>query len=184
MAAEGKGVVRGGAVNPIDVHVGSRVRLRRRMLGLTQGKFAQLLGLSLPQVQKYEGGINRISASRMFDIVQILDVPITFLFDDIDPVRASAVPEGFAEQAQATAEAGPLRRQETRDLVATYYEISDTAIRRRLIQLANAFRGRRHVGSLAEGKSTYWASGCQANGDGMILKMAEQRPNPSRVRPG
>src|SRR4051812_18882635 len=83
--------------NPIDVQVGSRVRLRRNMLGLSQEKLGEAIGLTFQQVQKYERGANRIGASRLHELSRVLDVPVSFFFDDMDPVRAPAIPEGLAE---------------------------------------------------------------------------------------
>jgi transcriptional regulator with XRE-family HTH domain len=83
--------------NPIDIRVGSRVRLRRNMLGLTQESLGEAIGLTFQQVQKYERGANRIGASRLYALSQALDVPVSFFFDDIDPVRAPAIPGGFSE---------------------------------------------------------------------------------------
>src|ERR671929_943996 len=85
--------------NPIDIHVGSRVRLRRNMLGLSQEKLGESIGLTFQQVQKYERGANRIGASRLHELSRVLDVPVSFFFDDVDPVRAPAIPGGFAEPA-------------------------------------------------------------------------------------
>ena len=69
--------------NPIDVHVGSRVRLRRTLLGMSQEKLGDAIGLTFQQVQKYERGANRIGASRLFDLSRVLDVPVSFFFDDM-----------------------------------------------------------------------------------------------------
>jgi transcriptional regulator with XRE-family HTH domain len=85
--------------NPIDVQVGARVRLRRNMLGLSQEKLGEAIGLTFQQVQKYERGANRIGASRLHELSRVLDVPVAFFFDDTDPVRAPAIPGGFAEPA-------------------------------------------------------------------------------------
>ena len=90
---------KGDKPNPIDIHVGSRVRLRRNMLGLSQEKLGEAIGLTFQQVQKYERGANRIGASRLHDLSRVLDVPVSFFFDDMDPVRAPAIPAGFAEPA-------------------------------------------------------------------------------------
>jgi transcriptional regulator with XRE-family HTH domain len=68
--------------NPIDAHVGSRVRLRRMLLGMSQEKLGERLGLTFQQVQKYEKGVNRIGASRLFDLAQILGVPVQFFYED------------------------------------------------------------------------------------------------------
>src|SRR3954470_15795146 len=82
--------------NPIDIRVGARLRLRRNMLGLTPEKLSEVIGLSLQQVQKYEQGANRIAASQLYKLSRALDVPVSFFFDDTDPVRARAT-GGFAE---------------------------------------------------------------------------------------
>ncbi len=124
--------------NPIDVHVGSRVRLRRNMLGLCQEKLGEAIGLTFQQVQKYERGANRIGASRLHELSRVLDVPVSFFFDDTDPVRAPAIPGGFAEPPVEAFESDPLRRRETVELVEAYYAIDDAAVRRRLFDLAKA----------------------------------------------
>jgi transcriptional regulator with XRE-family HTH domain len=129
---------KGDLPNPIDVHVGSRVRLRRNMLGFSQEKLGEAIGLTFQQVQKYERGANRIGASRLHDLSRVLDVPVSFFFDDMDPVRAPAIPGGFAEPAAEAFDADPLRKRETIDLVNAYYQIDDSAVRRRLFDLAKA----------------------------------------------
>ena len=124
--------------DPVDVLVGARVRLRRNMLGLSQEKLGEALGLTFQQVQKYERGANRISASRLFQLSRILDVPVRFFYDEIDPVRAPAIPGGFAEPPQEPLQADPLRSPETVELVEAYFAIADPALRQRLFQLARA----------------------------------------------
>ncbi|MGC2412883.1 MAG: helix-turn-helix transcriptional regulator [Stellaceae bacterium] len=124
--------------NPIDVQVGSRVRLRRNMLGLSQEKLGTAIGLTFQQVQKYERGANRIGASRLHELSRVLDVPVSFFFDDVDPVRAPAIPGGFSEPPAEAFDSDPLRRRETIELVEAYYAIDDTAVRRRLLELARA----------------------------------------------
>src|SRR5437016_10544606 len=127
--------------DPVDVQVGSRVRLRRNMLGLSQEKLGEAIGLTFQQVQKYERGANRIGASRLHELSRVLDVPVSFFFDDMDPVRAPAIPTGFAEPAAEAFDADPLRRRETIELVSAYYRIDDPALRRRLFDLARALAG-------------------------------------------
>jgi transcriptional regulator with XRE-family HTH domain len=130
---------KGEKPNPIDVHVGARVRLRRNMLGLSQEKLGEAIGLTFQQVQKYERGANRIGASRLHDLSRVLDVPVSFFFDDMDPVRAPAIPAGCAEPSGAEAfDSDPLRKRETIELVSAYYRIEDPTIRRRLFDLAKA----------------------------------------------
>jgi len=110
---------KGDKPNPIDIHVGSRVRLRRNMLGLSQEKLGGAIGLTFQQVQKYERGFNRMGASRLHDLSRVLDVPVSFFFDDMDPVRAPAIPSGFAEPAAEAFDSDPLRRRETDIFVTT-----------------------------------------------------------------
>jgi transcriptional regulator with XRE-family HTH domain len=124
--------------HPIDVHVGSRVRLRRNMLSLSQEKLGEAIGLTFQQVQKYERGANRIGASRLMELSRVLDVPVSFFFDETDPVRAPAIPTGFEETPQEGFDSDPMRKRETQDLVGAYYEIEDAAVRRRLFDLAKA----------------------------------------------
>jgi len=123
--------------HPTDVHVGSRVRMRRNMLGLSQERLGEAIGLTFQQVQKYERGTNRIGASRLLELSRVLDVPVSFFYDDTDPVRAPAVP-GFGETDQASFDSDPLRRRETLELVEAYYDVEDVAVRRRLFELAKA----------------------------------------------
>ena len=108
------------------------------MLGLSQEKLGEAIGLTFQQIQKYERGANRMGASRLHDLSHVLDVPVSFFFDDMDPVRAPAIPAGFAEPAAEAFDADPLRRRETVELVSAYYRIDDPALRRRLFELARA----------------------------------------------
>ena len=124
--------------HPIDVHVGSRVRLRRNMLGLSQEKLGEAIGLTFQQVQKYERGANRIGASRLMELSSVLDVPVSFFFDETDPVRAPAIPMGFEETPQEGFDSDPMRKRETVELIGAYYEIEDNSVRRRLFDLAKA----------------------------------------------
>ena len=129
--------------SPIDVHVGGRVRLRRTLMGMSQERLGEALGLTFQQVQKYERGVNRIGASRLFDLARVLDVPIGFFFDDMpDSVggggAASGLPRraagGFAD-AQDGFEDDALHRRETLELVRAYYRITDPAVRKRVFDL-------------------------------------------------
>src|SRR3954451_2836690 len=102
--------------NPIDVRVGARLRLRRNMLGLSQEKLGEAIELTFQQVQKYERGANRIGASRLYELSQVLDVPVSFFFDGTDPVRAPAI-SGFAEFSVEDLGSGSARKPETLELV-------------------------------------------------------------------
>ena len=81
-----------GKPNPIDVHVGSRVRLRRTLLGMSQEKLGEAIGLTFQQVQKYERGANRIGSSRLFDLARVLDVPVSYFFEDMSADTAARTP--------------------------------------------------------------------------------------------
>lgn len=123
--------------NPVDVQVGARLRLRRKMLGLSQEKLGEAIGLTFQQVQKYERGANRIGASRLYELSRVLDVPVSFFFDDTDPVRAPAM-SGFAEPPAEDFEFDPLCKPEALDLIRAYFSIENVTVRRRLRDLAKA----------------------------------------------
>lgn len=121
-----------GQPNPIDVHVGNRIRLRRTLLGLSQEKLASLLGLTFQQVQKYEKGMNRVGASRLWDISKVLETPISFFYEDMDKEVANQSPRTFSITNEADLilaedneefNADPMLRQETIELVKAYYKI-------------------------------------------------------------
>ena len=127
--------------SPIDVHVGSRIRLRRTLLGMSQERLGESLGLTFQQVQKYERGVNRVGASRLFDLSRVLDVPISFFFDDMpDSLAANfgGVPSRRATGHTETQDPfgdDTLSRRETLELVRAYYRIIDPAIRKRVFDL-------------------------------------------------
>lgn len=126
----------------VDSHVGGRIRLRRTLLGMSQERLGELLGLTFQQVQKYERGMNRVGASRLFDLSRILDVPVSFFFDDMSETTR-AQQQGYPEiphrpgMAESRAPFGDemLARRETLELVRAYYRISDPAVRRRVYEL-------------------------------------------------
>src|ERR1700709_409484 len=91
--------------SPIDIHVGSRVRLRRTLLGMSQEKLGEAIGLTFQQVQKYERGANRIGASRLFDLSRVLDVPVSFFFDDMATERLNSDVEESSNATEARASA-------------------------------------------------------------------------------
>jgi len=94
--------------NPIDVHVGTRVRLRRTLLGMSQEKLGDALGLTFQQVQKYERGANRIGASRLYDLSRVLDVPVSFFFDDIKAETVEAA-QGDPDRREPMADTSQTR---------------------------------------------------------------------------
>ncbi|MFO1141892.1 MAG: helix-turn-helix transcriptional regulator [Amaricoccus sp.] len=115
--------------HPVDVHVGKRVRHRRWMVGMTQQQLGDIVGIKFQQIQKYETGMNRISASRLWDIAQALDVSISFFFEGFEGEADSASPAAAAERGDLLAD------KEALELVRSYYAIPE-AQRRRLFDLA------------------------------------------------
>ncbi len=123
--------------NPIDVHVGSRIRLRRNMLGFSQEKLGESLGITFQQIQKYEKGTNRVGASRLQAISSILNVPVSFFFEDA-PGSHSATASGFAEDNEATYVVDFLNSNEGVQLTRAFTKISDPKVRRKIIDLVKS----------------------------------------------
>lgn len=120
--------------NPIDIHVGSRIRLRRNMLGLSQEKLGENLGITFQQIQKYEKGTNRVGASRLQAISSILSVPVAFFFEDA-PEQPGHQNTGFAEDNEATYVVDFLHTSEGVQLTRYFTKISDPKVRRKIIDL-------------------------------------------------
>lgn len=118
--------------HPVDVHVGKRVRHRRWMVGMTQQQLGDTVGIKFQQIQKYETGMNRISASRLWDISQALGVSISFFFDGFDEAQGVPVPRDLVVESQ---KGDLLADKEALELVRSYYAIPE-AQRRRLFDLA------------------------------------------------
>jgi transcriptional regulator with XRE-family HTH domain len=117
--------------NPVDVHVGKRLRQRRTFVGMTQEQLGAALGITFQQVQKYERGANRVGASRLFDICRILDVQPQYFFE--------GMPEGapsFADLNQTAPRAEDPLDRETMELVRAYRRIDSAPVRHRLLELA------------------------------------------------
>jgi transcriptional regulator with XRE-family HTH domain len=130
-----------GFPNPIDVHVGARIRQRRTLLGMSQEKLGEAIGLTFQQVQKYERGANRVGSSRLFDLARVLDVPVSYFFEDMSAGTASKSPSrlrGMAEPKPEPFEPDPLAKRETLELVRAYYRIADPAVRKRVFELTKA----------------------------------------------
>ncbi len=144
--AHGRGT---GIPSPVDVHVGARLRVRRTLLGMSQTTLGDAIGLTFQQVQKYENGRNRISASRLFDLSRLIDVPIQYFFDDMPTAVAAGSPAqgGGKAKKPPSHEPDPMAKRETLELVRAYYKISDPKIRKRLCELVKAIgagTSRRH----------------------------------------
>ncbi len=138
--------VEGDAPNPVDLHVGLKLRLRRSVLGVTQENLAEAAGITFQQVQKYEKGKNRLSASRLFQFARVLDVPVSFFFEGFSaPDTQIGLQAGFADNEQEPfAEAGAeepdiMDRKETVDLVRTYYQITDEKLRKDFLKMLRQF---------------------------------------------
>ncbi len=124
----------GTGLDTVDTHVGGRLRLRRTLLGLSQTELGRRVGLTFQQIQKYEHGANGIAASRLWQLADILDIPVSFFFDDMPDAapRASEPPDP---------ETPPMGRRETLELVKCYYRIKDPRVRRGIFDLVKATVG-------------------------------------------
>ncbi|GBE42494.1 helix-turn-helix protein [bacterium BMS3Bbin10] len=123
--------------NPIDVHVGSRVRLRRMLVGLSQEKLGRSMGLTFQQIQKYEKGLNRIGASRLYKLSQILNVPVGFFYEGMNQVEGSASP-GMAEENTEAFLYEFLNTRDGLELNRAFVKVSDASIRKSVIDLVRS----------------------------------------------
>jgi transcriptional regulator with XRE-family HTH domain len=124
--------------NPVDAHVGSRVRLRRMLLGMSQERLGESMGLTFQQVQKYEKGVNRIGASRLFQISKILDVPVQFFFEEAPYVGDTGQPGGMAEADSEAFILEFLNSREGLELNRAFVKIADAKVRKRVVDLVRA----------------------------------------------
>jgi transcriptional regulator with XRE-family HTH domain len=122
-----------GRPRPVDLHVGSRIRLRRTLLAMSQERLGDALDLTFQQVQKYERGVNRVGASRLFDLSRVLDVPISFFFDDMPETMTGAGAALLENQAPFGDDI--MSRRETLALVRAYYQIADPSLRKKVFNL-------------------------------------------------
>src|ERR1051326_5502829 len=123
------------APNPTDKHVGARVRMRRMMLGMSQEKLGDALGLTFQQVQKYEKGTNRIGASRLQQISHILQVPVSFFFDGAPSVAGMPRPEARGEAPSPAYVSDFLATSDGLALTKAFMRIDDSKLRRRIVDL-------------------------------------------------
>jgi transcriptional regulator with XRE-family HTH domain len=133
----------------IDAHVGRRLRLRRNLLGLSQEKLAESIGLTFQQVQKYERGVNRVSASKLFYISQALHVPVSFFFEDMSadyPTSQEDHDVSLHDASTTTYQDDPMQREETLQLVRAYYRLGDKDVRHKMLQFLEALgTGNQHL---------------------------------------
>jgi len=127
--------------NPIDRHVGSRVRMRRMMLGMSQEKLGDALGLTFQQVQKYEKGANRIGASRLQQISQILQVPVSFFFEGVPSPRSEPRAEGTGDAPSPAYVSDFLATSDGLALTKAFVRITDAKLRRRIVDLVEQIAG-------------------------------------------
>lgn len=130
------------APNPIDKHVGSRVRMRRMMLSMSQEKLGDALGLTFQQVQKYEKGTNRIGASRLQQIAHILEVPVSFFFEGAPDVGIAAPQPGLSEAPSPAYVSDFLATSDGLALTKAFMRIHDTKLRRRIVDLVEHIAGK------------------------------------------
>lgn len=146
--------------HPVDVHVGARLRRRRTALGLSQTALSTAVGLTFQQVQKYERGSNRMGSSRLFEFAKVLDVPVSYFFDDMPsnvlagrPLAERSRKGGFGEAATPfQEEKNPLNKHETRDLVRAYYRIREARVRKHIFGTIKALGAAAHAQVLSRRK--------------------------------
>ena len=124
--------------NPVDVHVGRRVRMRRVLIGMSQEKLGEQLGLTFQQVQKYEKGSNRVSASRLYQMARILGVPVSFFFGDLPETVNGGGGQGFSEEQSENLVMDFLSSSEGLQLNKAFAQIRDPKVRRRIVDLVIA----------------------------------------------
>jgi transcriptional regulator with XRE-family HTH domain len=131
--------------HPVDVYVGARIRQRRTLLSMTAAKFGTAVGLSFQQIVKYEHGSNRISSSRLYEFAKVLDVPVSYFFDEMPSNALSGRPmsgrgrNGFGEAGTPfEQEKDPMIKRETLELVRAYYKIREGRVRKRIFEMVKA----------------------------------------------
>lgn len=126
----------------VDIHVGERVRQRRTLLGMSQTKLGTAVGLTFQQIQKYERGANRMGSSRLFEFAKILDVPVSYFFDEMAANTKTGRPKaGRARKGQAAAapeQSAPLFKREALELVRAYHKIRETRARTAIAKLIDS----------------------------------------------
>lgn len=133
-----------GTPNDVDAHVGQRLRVRRSLLGMSQEKLAESIGLTFQQIQKYERGTNRVSASRLYDISNVLDVPVSYFFEQLNLPPSAADPiRGLSDNQQEAFESDDImNRKETLDLVRIYYSVENQEARRDIMKFIKSMADR------------------------------------------
>ena len=141
----------------VDIHVGARMRQRRTLLGMTQSKLADAVGLTFQQIQKYERGSNRIGSSRLYEFAKVLNVPVSHFFEEMPanalagrPMFGRGRKGGFGEAGTPfEQEKDPLIKRETLGLVRAYYKIREARVRKRIFEMVKAVGVASHAELLA-----------------------------------
>ena len=134
----------GDGPDPVDIHVGARLRLRRNLIGMSQEQMGKALGLTFQQIQKYERGSNRMSASRLHQLSKVLSIPVAWFFEELP--NSALRRYGFSDNTQETLTDAPaastetemMTRKETHDLIRAYYSITDPKQRRKVLDLVKS----------------------------------------------
>ena len=141
--------------HPVDTHVGARMRQRRTLLGMSQTKLGDSVGLTFQQVQKYERGSNRIGSSRLYEFAKVLDVPVSYFFDEMPANALAGRPmsgrgrKGFGETGTPfEQEKDPLIKRETLELVRAYYKVREPRVRKRIFEMVKAVGVASHAEAL------------------------------------
>jgi transcriptional regulator with XRE-family HTH domain len=130
--------------NPVDAQVGSRVRLRRMLIGMSQERLGELLGLTFQQIQKYEKGVNRIGAGRLFDVARILGVPIDYFYESVSNQLSGA--RGFSDNEASAPVMEFVSSGEGLQLSLAFMRIKDSKVRRRVLDLVRSLAEEKDVG--------------------------------------
>ncbi|MGB0907069.1 MAG: helix-turn-helix domain-containing protein [Maricaulaceae bacterium] len=124
------------SANPVDTHVGSRVRVRRQILKMSQEKLGDMLGVTFQQVQKYERGTNRVGASRLWKLSQVLDVPVSYFFDGLE--EGNVTDKGFAKGDHTPIVYDFIKSTDGVSLATAVSKIKNKAVRRQVLELARS----------------------------------------------
>lgn len=157
--------------DPIDRHVGTRIRGRRVGMRISQTKLGQAIGVTFQQIQKYESGTNRVGASNLFKIAQSLGVDVSFFFQGLieEPEGPNGVAMGMADQPQTSFYDNPMNSREAFELMHNYYRVADPTVRKRLFQLVRTLAFSDAPDAVADGG----ANG-GANGDPQVQEPGDQ----------
>jgi transcriptional regulator with XRE-family HTH domain len=119
--------------HPVDLYVGARLRIRRKVLGLSQTQLAEALGITFQQIQKYERGANRISASKLYEAARLLQSPVAYFFEGLDETAGNSVDDGFAQRMTQF-----VATPEGLELASLFPRLNDRRLRRRVVDLVKA----------------------------------------------